>query len=213
MKKRIIAFLCLIVLLIGLAGCSGSDRERCVGKWERTVNVADIVNEKVRVGLKLAFLEDMASYLKLDDFSILLTLELREDGSYTAQYDPDSVEAAIEALKEPVREGIIAFYEQQMKNSNALSMTLDQFLGLSGTSIDDIMNGAISHNLQQEIEAELEKPVEGTWRARMYKLTLSNGLPAGGDDTSYDIKLMGDEELILTGQSDADNEIRFEKVK
>ena len=90
--KRIIALLLLLVMLFALAACGGR-KPSVVGLWEAEVDMRDQMVEQLdaSVGGSKSF----GDYL--DSFVWVLTLELKENGTYTLGYNIDRDMAAIKA--------------------------------------------------------------------------------------------------------------------
>ena len=90
--KRIIALLLLLVMLFALAACGGR-KPSVVGLWEAEVDMRDQMVEQLdaSVGGSKSF----GDYL--DSFVWVLTLELKENGTYTLGYNIDRDMAAFKA--------------------------------------------------------------------------------------------------------------------
>ena len=97
-RNRILALLLALAMLLSLAAC-GSKKPSVVGLWEAEVDMRDQMVEQMdaSVGGSKSFGE------YLDSFVWVLTLELREDGSYTLSYDIDrEVDAFRSAVVSPL---------------------------------------------------------------------------------------------------------------
>ena len=90
--KRIIALLLLLGMLFALAACGGR-KPSVVGLWEAEVDMRDQMVEQLdaSVGGSKSF----GDYL--DSFVWVLTLELKENGTYTLGYNIDRDMAAFKA--------------------------------------------------------------------------------------------------------------------
>lgn len=78
MKKRIIVFFTMFVLLFALAACGGNKESDFVGKWEATKMVSD------------------GQEYKMKDFGLSMTLELKDGGKAVMSMGGDKEEGTWE---------------------------------------------------------------------------------------------------------------------
>ena len=136
-RNRILALLLALVMLLSLAAC-GSKKPSVVGLWEAEVDMRDQMVEQMdaSVGGSKSFGE------YLDSFVWVLTLELREDGSYTLSYDIDrEVDAFRSAVVDYMRDMINEQVGMEVSDeliAQALGMPLEDY----AQSIIDAMTDA-----------------------------------------------------------------------
>ena len=125
-RNRILALLLALAMLLSLAAC-GSKKPSVVGLWEAEVNMRDQMVEQMdaSVGGSKSFGE------YLDSFVWVLTLELRQDGTYTLSYDIGKEmgvfkSAVVDYMRDMINEQVGMEVSDDLI-AQALGMSLDEY--------------------------------------------------------------------------------------
>ena len=125
-RNRILALLLALVILLSLAAC-GSKKPSVVGLWEAEVDMRDQMVEQMdaSVGGSKSFGE------YLDSFVWVLTLELRQDGTYTLNYDIGKEmgvfkSAVVDYMRDMINEQVGMEVSDDLI-AQALGMSLDEY--------------------------------------------------------------------------------------
>ena len=95
----------MLLMVATLCGCSllgggqdKKDKEMIIGTWvSDPMNLAKVINKAFEEDPSTA---ELADYMKLDDFSMKLKIEIREDGTYKFGFDQASSDAAFDSAKD-----------------------------------------------------------------------------------------------------------------
>ena len=82
--------------------------------------------------------EEIGQFLTLDNFTIKLLAEFKEDGTYTMAGDPESAQAAMDSLKEQLK-GALTDYLQAMIDESGMDTTVEELLTEADMTMDDLM--------------------------------------------------------------------------
>ena len=98
MKKILSLTLTALLLAALLAGCGGAgggaaEEKGITGSWAADVDMTEYLNEMLSED------EEIGQFLTLDNFTIKLLAEFKEDGTYTMAGDPESAQAAEENIE------------------------------------------------------------------------------------------------------------------
>lgn len=192
MKKTISAVLVLVMLFACvLTGCGASEKDKFIGTWEADVNLAEEMNKV------FAEDEEMADYMKLTDFNVVMRLTFREEGTYEMSIDTDSFMAALEGAKDELLEGVKRYVQDMLDAMDlGVEMDIDAFLEMSGISLDELMDEAMNEAVTDEVLEEMSS--EGNFVVEKGKLFLSDGLDHQVDEAVYEVYEFVGEDLKFT---------------
>ena len=191
--SRMLSILLLAAMLLMMTGCSAAgDKEKLIGTWTAELDFAELVNEEIAAD------EEMAQYFVIDEMKLVLTMTFHEDDTYSMAIEEDSVEAAILAMKEDLREGMEA-YLLALIEANEMDMTVDQVLAAMGTDMDTLMNEMFSEESIDAMMAEMgDMNQEGNFKAEDGKLHLSDGKDYAVDENEYEVYELTENTLTLS---------------
>lgn len=200
-----------IVLLVVAVYVSTADERALVGEWKATVDMTDYLQEE------MSQLPEFGSYMEISEFTFVVYYNFNEDFTYTTSVDEDSVNTAIESVKDDLKNAIYAYAEDSIRQ-NGLNISPEALFALSGTSIDEIVEEAFSTESIESIADEFFN--EGNFEAGDGKLYMSDGYDYAVDPNSYETYELSDNQLVLTSGVDPEFDeedlaaypITFEKV-
>lgn len=200
-----------IVLLVVAVYVSTADERALVGEWKATVDMTDYLQEE------MSQLPEFGSYMEISEFTFVVYYNFNEDFTYTTSVDEDSVNTAIESVKDDLKNAIYAYAEDSIRQ-NGLNISPEALFALSGTSIDEIVEEAFSTESIESIADEFFN--EGNFEADDGKLYMSDGYDYAVDPNSYETYELSDNQLVLTSGVDPEFDeedlaaypITFEKV-
>ena len=185
MKKILSLTLTALLLAALLAGCGGA------GGGAQYLN--DLLGEE----------EEIGQYLTLDNFTIKLLAEFKEDGTYTMAGDPESAQAAMDSLKEQLK-GALTDYLQAMIDESGMDTTVEELLTEADMTMDDLMAEMDEAYNAEDLVGDLN--TEGKYLFEDGKLALSDSLDEEADIAEYEAATLEGDTLTLTGGEDADSE-------
>lgn len=196
MKKMIAAVLALVMLL-AMAGCSGSDSGNAlIGTWQTEVDLSAI-QDQMTEGMDA----EIQSYFSFGELSYTMTVTFRDDGTYTAASDEASVRAAVDSLVASMEAGMMAALEAQFA-ATGVDMTVEEALAATGMTIGDLLTGVDAETIATEISSSFE----GNYKAEDGKLFLSSSLETTVDEAIYDAYELDGDTLTLTEHFGAESE-------
>lgn len=213
MRKVMIKVMCVVMMLSMMTLFTGcSEQDKFVGTWEAKVNMADYFNEG------LGDDEEMAEYLSVDDFSLVLVMIFNDDGTYKMTVDEDAAKESFSTLKTDLTDGMKKYFEALIEQQG-LNMSVDDVLALSGTTLDGMMEQILGDEVIEELISEMSS--EGNFKVADGKLYLSEGLDYAVDETIYDTYEISGNTLKLIESVGSDDEeslaelypIEFTKTK
>ena len=202
MKKILSLTLAALLLVALLAGCGGAgggaaEEKGITGSWAADVDMTEYLNKL------LGEEEELSQYLTLENFTIKLLAEFKDDGTYTMACDPASADAAMDGLKEQTKDAMLR-YMQDMIDESGMDTTVEDLLAESGMTMDDLMAEMDEAYSAEDLVGDLN--MEGKYVYEEGKLALSNSLDEEADIAEYEpVSLEGDT-LTLTGEGDTDGE-------
>lgn len=200
MKKRIALVLCLVLALSAvLCGC-GTEKDKLLGSWTTTIDMAAMFNEE------LAAEPEMAEYLSVETLEIGFQLTFNEDDTYALTVDPTTMDAAAETLGQVVSEGMRKYFSDALA-AQGIEMDIDEALAAMGMDLDALVEEMKDEVFSEEAVAEMN--VEGRFKVEDGKLYLTESVdeePVGGEYNTY--TLDGDK-LTLDAGSEADSDMAF----
>lgn len=206
--KKVISLLLVLVLCLSLCACGSSDKDKLVGSWSATLDVADMVNESISSADAT-----MGEYVKVDSMEIKFDLVFNKDDTCAMSVDEDHLKAQLEDALDVMMDGTLAYMEA-MFAQQGLEMPIEEILQLAGVTEEDLRNElAASMDVSEMFE---DVNFEGNFKAEGGKLYMSTSLDEEVDETVYETyKLDGDKLTIDTGNGE-DIEffpLTFERVK
>jgi hypothetical protein len=188
---------------------SNGDKAKLVGKWKCEKNMAKFFNDGIASGDP-----SLAEYIALDDFTIVVYMEFYEDDTYAIYADEDSVEDAIELMKEELVEDLSRYLEETILESTGLSLPVEQILEMAGLTMDGLMAEIVTDELVDEMVDGIAS--KGKFKAEDGKLFTSAGLEYEVDPAVYETYTLEDDVLTLLeyvgGEEDAPDEAVYPMV-
>ncbi len=131
--------------ITGDIAVSGTAAESLVGTWHATKDISGLLTQM------LAEADPTTSdYFTFSDLNLVFTMTLGADGSFTLVSTADDF---ADTLLEQMRPGLEKMLEEALADAN-LDMTLDEFLSVSGTSLDALLDElAATLSFDEELEA------------------------------------------------------------
>lgn len=199
MKRKIAMLLCLVIVLsVGLLGCSGGS-DPLVGTWNGTMDLAELLNSA------LAADAEFGEYLQVSSFALAYNLVFEEDGTYSMTIDDAALDQEMERVKGDLESGLYAYLDDLIAEEG-LTLTSDELLNMSGVSMEELMDAALSEEMIDQLLGDLN--MEGNFKAEDGKLFLSSGLDSSVDENVYDLyTLDGDTLTIDAGTASSENEM------
>lgn len=212
--KKLNAFLSIVLvlgMLLCLTGCSSSDKDALIGTWEASLDLTDALNAE------LASDPEIAEFVQIKDFSLIMIMEFDEDDTYAMYVDEDALDETFVALQEDVAEGMAAYLENMALEEMGVEMTADEIMEMAGMSMDDLIDSVFTEDMLEDIASGMEQ--EGKFKAKDGKLYTSAGLEYDVDPEVYETyELDGDSLTLLEYYGDDAGDladiypIEFEKV-
>lgn len=177
MKRLICLILVLSLCLPALSGCGA--KKKLLGVWECNINMTEQVAQ-------LLADESLGGDLPIGDFSVTLQLTFTEDDRFTLTADLQKLTESFAALSKSLGDALLDTLQQQLTEAG-LSVDLDDLLGLSSFSSDDL-----TEQLRQSFE-EAQFPqkltdsiaLDGFYKASGDKLLLTVDPEAKLDDIYF----------------------------
>lgn len=214
MKKfisKVLVTVLTLSLMIFATGC-GSEQDKLIGTWETNIDMTDYMNDELGAN------EELAQYIKVDDFSIVMQWTLKEDGTYKMAANEEKTKEMYEDLVQDIEEGIKKYFEDMIEQSS-LDMTVDELLEQSGTTFDELIEDALGDELLEDMLEGFES--EGKYKVKDGKVYMSDGLDSEIDEEEYETyEISGDELTLLEVVGSEDTEefedmypLVFKKIK
>ena len=198
MKKCLSIALCLglvLTMLFMFTGCN--EQKKFVGKWESEIDMTDVINE----GMGLD--DEMAEYVAIEDFEIVMQLIFNSDGTYKRTVDENSLEDTLEDAKEDLKDGMMDYFKAYLKESG-LNMTVDELLEASEVDLDELVEEALGKKVMDEMVDSMTD--EGNFEVKDGKLFMSDGLDYEIDEEVYETYELNGDELKLIESVGGDDE-------
>lgn len=198
--KKVIALVLALVLCLAMCACGAeSDKDKLLGTWVATVDLAEMLNEEMAGSDPT-----MAEYLKIDSLEMKFVLTFNKDDTCSMAIDEDAladeIDAALDTLMDGTKKYLVDMFADQ-----GLDMSLDEILELSGVSLDDLRDELAA---DMDIAGEFEDMnFEGNFKASKGKLYMSTSLDEEINENQYDTYELKDGKLII--DTDADEDVPF----
>lgn len=202
MKKCLSIALCLglvLTMLFMFTGCN--EQKKFVGKWESEIDMTDFFNE----GMGLD--DEMAEYVVIEDFEIVMQLIFNSDGTYKRTVDEDSLEDTLKDAKEDLKDGMMDYFEAYLEDTG-LNMSVDELLKASEVDLDELVDEALGEKVLDKMVDDMTD--EGNFEVKDGKLFMSDDLDHEIDEDVYETyELNGDElKLIESVGGDDDEDLK-----
>ena len=161
MKRFIAFFLCILLLAAMLAGCKPSQQKQLLGKWKGRADLA-MAYETMLAGADPA----MTGHIDIQNFTVELTLEFREDGTYTWSANETQLKLGTNNMMAAIGDGLATYLQIET------GMSIDQLLAISGKTMDRLLDEYFDPNMEQVVAESLCS--QGSWSIKNSELTLAN---------------------------------------
>ena len=132
MKRRWMVWPLALGMALTLVACKGSDpKDALVGTWTGQVDVMEQVVEGMRLSAP-----EIADELEMEAFYIPLTMEFREDDTYTLTVDEEKLDQSMDELIEKSVDAALVYMEKMLQEQGITDMTVDEALAQSGMDRD-----------------------------------------------------------------------------
>ncbi len=201
--KKFLALILSAVLLVGvLAGCGGdkaASDDGLEGTWRTEIDMADMINDQLAAG-------GMGEFVNISDFSITMVMDIKADGTYAMTVDKDALNGSMEGVKEDMKNGVIAYMENMIKEQG-MDMSVEDAMAAANISLDDMIDQAFSEEAMDEMTANLH--VEGQYKAEDGKFYTSGNVDEAPSDNYETYTLEGN--TLTLDVSDAEVPSSFEQ--
>ena len=207
--KKVISLVLALVLCLALCACGAeSDKDKLLGTWVATVNLADMINEEMAGSDPT-----MAEYLKIDNLEMKFVLTFNKNDTCSMVIDEDALADEIDDALDILMDGTKQYLEDLFADQG-LDMPIDDLLDMAGVSLDDLRNELAG---ELDIADEFaDMNFEGNFKASKGKLYMSTSLDEEIDENTYDTYELKDGKLIIDTDTNEDVPffpMTFEKVK
>lgn len=184
--------LLVVAMVLSLAGCSGGDTKKLVGKWRCEIDLTDYLMETL-----LEDSQEMAEYISLDDVVIVYYADFKDNSTARLYADEYQVAETFAHLEDNLVDALGLYMVDLFYEQTGMSMTLNEILELSGTSEQDLRDSLGFDQVVQELCVGLE--MEGKYKAENGKLYISAGLNYDVDPTMYETYSLEGNVFTITG--------------
>ena len=207
--KKVISLVLALVLRLALCACGAeSDKDKLLGTWVATVNLADMINEEM-AGTD----PTMAEYMKIDNLEMKFVLTFNKNDTCSMVIDEDALAGEIDDALDILMDGTKQYLEDLFADQG-LDMPIDDLLDMAGVSLDDLRNELAG---ELDIADEFaDMNFECNFKASKGKLYMSTSLDEEIDENKYDTYELKDGKLIIDTDTNEDVPffpMTFEKVK
>ena len=158
--KRILACLMIVAMMaVMLAGCKPTQEELLQGTWTGTADLA-VAYETLLAGADPA----MTGHIDIKSFTVEVTLEFREDGTYTWDVNEDHLRIGAANMRDAFAEGLATYLQIETGES------MDKLLLVSGMTMDELMDTYFDSDMESVVRRMLCS--SGTYELDRDTLTL-----------------------------------------
>ena len=216
--KKLIALLLAAVMMLSLTACGGPE---ILGTYETTVDLTSYVAESFDEGSELGGTElSLENYL--NNFSITVVCEFREDGTYSQSIDSESLNASIEEMKSAVLvmmdDLMLKTFADLYKVYGYTVETKEDVEALTGMSWDDIFPTTLGMSAEEFLATLIDESIaesfsdtlmaEGKYIAKDGKLHMSMAPDEECSEDAYETyEIEGDTVTVTGGVNIEDNEL------
>ena len=202
---RALALALVLMMTAALfAACGQKDEKVILGKWETVVDLSKLGGEE---------LEDLTNdigELDLSGITLKMSVEFKEDGTYTTDIDKASADAALGTLVERMTPAITETLKKSIAESmgmDASSLTdedLDSFMSMAGLgSLEDFV-GSITEEIDSDKLIE-ESVTNGRYQLKDGKLYTTDSVDEQiGEDSDVTLYQLTPTTLTVTPENEDD---------
>lgn len=194
--KRTLCIIASIAMLLSLSciltGCK-SDTDDITGSWVADIDYAELLNAGISSVENTAL---MKGYFKVDHFILKTTFTFLENGTYTITYDKDSIDNAVQSMKNDLKKGLNRYLEDQIR-LRGLKMTVSEYLATQRLSLDSLINSIFTRQVTDELVSKIADKAIGNYLVKDGKIFLTNDIDEQISEDSYDIYELKGNTLIL----------------
>lgn len=200
MKKKIALLLSIVLMLsVVLCACSTqTEKDKLVGTWKTTVNMADAFNEE------MATEPEMAEYLTLESFDIGFILVFNEDDTYSLTVDSEIMDASVEKLGQDLTDGLLRYFADVLA-AQGVEMDVEDALTTMGISLEGLVEEMKAEAFSEESYSEMN--AAGKFKAEDGKLYLSDSVDAEVDTADYNTYTLDGDTLTLEAGTEPDDDM------
>lgn len=199
---QILSVLVILSMFIMMAGCTKSDSELILGKWEAKVDFTDMLNEYLDSDMA-----GISEYFTIKDFVLTVYFTFNEDNTYTIEIDKDASSESIKKMADTMKEGFVKYMEDLVE---ALSpgTSLDEYLEESGLTMDALLDEAFTAADFDELYDSFA--TEGNWKIDGNKLYRTEDKDDDFDESEYDtFELSGNKLTLLETFGDVADDFKL----
>lgn len=165
MKRTLALVLSILLLVTALLGCGA--KGKLTGTWQATANLAEVMQQVLKDKLP-------DSVLEVTDFSVIVELTFRKDGTCTFTLQEASVKAAMEQLLEDFEDDFLKGLSEQMSLLGD-NVSLEDILKFTGINTESLMEQMKDSILNSDIATALtgRMSFDGYYKASGDKLYIS----------------------------------------
>ncbi len=170
---------CVMVSTFVGCGSKPTEKDLLVGIWNAKLDLTELLNES------FAIEEEIAKYIQVDDFSVMLNFTFNEDDSFQMVADKEYLNEILLGLRDVLKTGMEA-YIKDMIASMEIEMTLDEFMLLSGMDLDLMLDELFSKDAMDDAFGEVfDMNVSGYYKVDGGKIYFLEEKDAAVDESEY----------------------------
>ena len=186
MSRILTLALALIIVLSILTGCGKKDEELIIGKWETNINFSDLMEEALKEDAEA---EELLGGADFSGITMLMTMEFKEDGTYSLSMDQASGEEAFKQMAERLIPNLKEVMREEYANATGVGPEavtdedLESMLTMMGMSSWDDFGDMILGQMDTE-ELFSEANASGNYKLKGGKLYTTDSLDTEVSDQS-----------------------------
>ena len=193
MKKRFLAMLLAVIMVMSLAGCSRGDTGKLVGKWYCEIGAEEAVLEEVPEEFA-----DMVEYLSFDKVYLPVCFEFKADSAVCVYVDEQEFAEVVDNFAEAFIDGIVRYMMDLVYEETGTKVTEDEiweYIGFGEQEFRDELAAEIIEGMKEISDLSME----GKYKAEDGRLYLSEDLDSEFDPEKYLAYSLEDDELRIIG--------------
>lgn len=192
MKKRVIAMILIVAMVLALAGCGdGGDTKKLIGKWRCEVDWTELMEQMV-----LDSNGEFAEYVEFDDLMMVCYAEFRKDGTAVMYVDESQIQETFDAVVDAFLVGIEKYTVDLIYEQTGMSFAFEEIQELTGMDLQAELSNMNLEELVQEVCDEVYQ--EGKYKAEDGKFYISAGLEYEIDPEVYETYTLDGNTFTLT---------------
>jgi len=205
--KKVLSIGVSLVLVLCLALCMTAcgGKKTIVGKWQAEFDMTDMLDEF------LGSSGEMAEFFDIDKLALDIVFEFKDNDKVEAYVTDESAEKMAEEVIEATKKALEKMLEEE-------GMSIEDFEGLTGMTMDDMIEEAFGSSDPKEIGKTLTEDMEelgGYYKIDGDKLYIAEDKDDLDDEeNAVDFELKGDKLTISFEDQDAPvDELVFKRIK